>query len=314
VDDASASTGTFTENITGLTAGSGYSYVAFASNSVGTAYTSPVSTFTLNVSGVVITTTGLANWTVNKSGYSQKVVASGGTGAKTFRVTGGALPAGLRLNSATGAITGTPTATGTFNFTITATDTVGASGQHSYAVTINPRLAISTTRLANWTVNTNYSQTVVASGGTGAKTFRVAGGALPTGLSLNSATGAITGTPTATGTFFFIITGTDTVGASAQHFYAVTINRRVVMRTAVMPANWRVNVPNFRGRVVASGGTGAKTFSVTSGALPPGLILNSTTGVIRGTPTATGTYLFTIAATDTVGARDQHSYTVTINP
>ena len=76
------------------------------------------------------------------------------------------------------------------------------------------------------TVGTIYSQTLAETGGTGAITFGVTVGTLPTGLSLNTSTGAITGTPTTTAgsPFSFTISATDSVGASTTQGYSVTIN------------------------------------------------------------------------------------------
>src|SRR5437762_2709803 len=87
--------------------------------------------------GVTITTSTLANWDANHAGYSQTVTATGGTGAKTFAVTAGSTPTGLTL-STSGVLSGTPTAAGSFTFTVTATDTVGGSASQTYTVTIDP--------------------------------------------------------------------------------------------------------------------------------------------------------------------------------
>lgn len=68
--------------------------------------------------------------------YSQTVSASGGTAPYTYSVTSGTLPTGLTLNSASGEISGTPASGGTFNFTITATDSLSCSGTQSYTINI----------------------------------------------------------------------------------------------------------------------------------------------------------------------------------
>ena len=65
-------------------------------------------------------------------------------GADTFSITTGSLPSGLTLNAATGAIGGTPSATGSFSFTVTATDTVSATASQAYTVTINPAVLVDT--------------------------------------------------------------------------------------------------------------------------------------------------------------------------
>ena len=66
-------------------------------------------------------------------------------------------------------LSGTPTTNASFNFVVKATDTVGASSSQSYTVIINAAVTITTNTLANWTTNQlGYSQTISATGGTGA--------------------------------------------------------------------------------------------------------------------------------------------------
>jgi hypothetical protein len=84
------------------------------------------------------------NWDVNVSNYSQVVTATGGTGGLIYSLfTGDSLPNGLSLNNSTGAITGTPTTNGVFNFRIVAEDTLGVSAVQPYKVTIAGPLSIS---------------------------------------------------------------------------------------------------------------------------------------------------------------------------
>ena len=104
-------------------------------------------------------------------------------------------------------LTGTPSSAATFSFTVTATDSVGATGSRTYSVTINPGITIAPASLPATTVGVAYSQSITAIGGNGTYTFSVSAGALPAGLALNASTGALTGTPTASGTFNFTAHG-----------------------------------------------------------------------------------------------------------
>jgi len=153
------------------------------------------------------------------SAYSQTLTASGGTSPYTFMVTAGAVPAGLTLASS-GVLAGTPTASGTFNFTVTATDTgVPTSGSRAYALTVAaPTLALPATALPGATSGRAYSATInPASGGVAPYTYAVSAGALPAGISLDGATGTLSGTPTAVGDFAFTVTATDsTTGTAGQ--------------------------------------------------------------------------------------------------
>jgi uncharacterized protein YhjY with autotransporter beta-barrel domain len=164
--------------------------------------------------------------------YNQTITASGGTGPYGFAITSGALPAGLTL-SAGGALTGTPTAGGSFNFTVTATDSSAFpgpfSGSQAYTLTIAaPTLALPATPLAGGTLGVTYSAAITpASGGSAPYAYAVTAGALPGGLTLNASTGAISGTPSALGTFNFSITATDsstgTGPYTATQAYAITV-------------------------------------------------------------------------------------------
>ena len=238
--------------------------------------------------------------------FSQTVTASGGTATYSYAVTAGALPAGLSLNGSTGAITGTPTAAGAFNFTITATDsTTGTgspfTGSRAYSLTINsPTVTLAPSSLTAGTVGTAFNQSVTASGGTATYSYAVTSGSLPAGLSLNTSTGAITGTPTAGGPFNFTITATDsstgTGPFTGSRAYSLTVNAPTI---TVSPTSVSLTQGVAAGvTFTASGGTSGYSFAVTSGSLPAGLSLNSSTGALTGSPSSAVGFNFTITATD----------------
>ena len=135
-------TGLFATGVTGLAPTTGHSFKAFATNAIGTTYTS-VATFTTTCP--VITLASLPNGNADTN-YTGSAAASGGTGPYTYAVTSGALPGGLSLTASgagAGNVGGTPTTTGTFTFDITATDTSGTgacTGVQSYSVVIDPEL------------------------------------------------------------------------------------------------------------------------------------------------------------------------------
>ncbi|MFD0941555.1 YDG domain-containing protein [Pedobacter boryungensis] len=181
-----------------------------------------------DVTELVFNTTALNTATV-AAGYSQQINVTVGASPYAFAVTTGALPTGLTL-STTGLLSGTPTAGGNFNFTITATDQNNVSASYAYSLTVGaPTLAL-TASVPNGTVNTAYTQTLATTGGTAPYTYAVTAGALPSGLTL-SAAGVISGTPTLGGTFNFTVTTTDaSIGTgpySTTKAYALVIDPTV---------------------------------------------------------------------------------------
>ena len=182
------------------------------------------------VSPFSITTTSLPSGTVG-SEYIQNIQTNGGTLPIGWSVTSGSLPLTLQgTPNGVGMIHGFPRATGTYTFTVTAGD---ASSPKQFAsqplsIVIDPApLNITTTSLPNGLTGEPYNQIVVATGGTQPYTWGITGGSLPGWASLNTSTGAITGTPSATGTSNFTVTVTDSTlptHKTASQPLTITIN------------------------------------------------------------------------------------------
>ena len=141
-----------------------------------------------------ITTASLPN-AVPSVAYSQTLVAIGGDGSYTWALSGGTLlPTGLSLFT-NGAIWGRPTgASSTFTVEVASGD--GQTAQQALAIDMEVTLLILTASLPNAAPTVAYSETLSATGGDGSYTWSLTVGSLPTGLSLNSSTGLISGTPT----------------------------------------------------------------------------------------------------------------------
>jgi PKD repeat protein len=225
-------TGT-TAAITGLSVGQTYYFAARACDQAGTACSAFSNEISTTVPGtqppLSITTASLPTGTVGAA-YAATLAASGGTGAYSWSVTSGSLPSGLTLNSATGAITGTPTAATTSSFTARVTDSASPAATSSKAVSITvaapttpPPLALTTGSLPNGTAGAAYSATLAATGGTGAYSWSVASGSLPSGLTLNPTTGTISGAPTAVATSNFTARVTDSASPTATSSKALSI-------------------------------------------------------------------------------------------
>lgn len=272
-------------------------------------------TITVNNTYVALGLTATLDKATRTVAYSDTLTRTGGKSPYTFSVVGGTLPTGITLSSTTGALTGTPTDTSYTNRSMTfrVTDALGAT--KDVAVTLEyanfPTLSYATAyamRTRAFTLNPT------AAGGHAPLSYAVQSGAPVTGLSVASGTGAVSGTPTSTtyGTNSFTVRGTD---AAANVVDAgVTINYVDNLAIAGTYASGLYTGTAYSSSALsASGGfAGAKVWSVASGSLPPGLSLNSSTGALTGTPTAAGTYGFTIRVTDPQGFTADSAQSLTV--
>lgn len=155
-----------------------------------------------------------------------------------------------------------------------------------------------TTAMADSELGDTVSFAYQVSGGTPPYTFSIAAGALPTGLALNTTTGAVTGSFTVAGTFSYTVQVIDSLGVSAQLAEVVEVS--VLGLAGNAPAG--IVGAAYSYSYTATGGITPYTYSLTTGALPAGITLNTTSGVISGTPTAASSYSWRVQATDALGA------------
>src|SRR3990170_4704161 len=192
--------------------------------------------------------------------------AAGGKKPNTWAVDVGTLPTGLTLNASTGVISGTPSAAGTSNFTVQVTDNNGATAARALSIQIYSALSLTTSSLTDGTVNLAYSQTLLATGGKTPYTWSIATGSLPAGLNLNTATGVISGTPTAGGTSNFTVRATDANGATSSQALTITIFSGLSVTTASLPQATESTA--YSQTLTAAGGKTPYTWALTVGSLP----------------------------------------------
>src|ERR1700757_2739547 len=241
-----------------------------------------------------------------QTAYSASLTAAGGTAPYTWLLTSGSLPVGLSLSGSGGQIIGMPSQAGSSSFTVQVKDSSSpaqtASQQLSIAVAAaTTPLQITTNSIPAGQVGLTYSTNFVATGGAAPYSWGINSGSLPSGLSLNPSTGQISGTPAQSGSYSFSVQVKD----SSNPAQAATQALSTTIAAAVTPLTIRTqSLANgqqgaaYSATLNATGGTTPYTWSISSGQLPPGTSLNTTSGTITGTPTQSGTFHFTAKIVD----------------
>jgi Putative Ig domain/Cohesin domain len=276
----------------------------------------------VTVIGLSITNSSPLPSATNGVAYTADIFATGGTSPYSWSSTG--LPSGLNinvLNTSTGRISGTPSVSGNFSVNITVIDSTTPSHNQTtktLSLTVYPVLQITTSSLPEATQNVIYSGTTVsATGGKNPYSWSwSATPSLPTGLTLDSATGAISGTPTVSGNFNITITVTDAFSPhnSTNVTLALHVYPALQITTASLPAGALGS--SYSAPVTAGGGKTSYSWTWSSATgLPPGLNISSsspTNGLISGTPTASGAFSVTVTVTDSFSPANTSSMPFTL--
>ncbi len=163
------------------------------------------------------------------------------------------------------------------------------------------RITIKTAELSTGEVGVSYQATLEASGGTGPYNWRISAGVLPPGLSFDSKSGTISGTPVDAGDFSFTVQVSDSGKPSAakgSRDLMIAIVPRLQIATTTLYSSY-VGQP-YEARLTSFGGIPPFRWDVASGGLPPGLGIESQEGKIKGTPAAGGRYAVVVGVRDSI--------------
>jgi len=282
-------------------------------------------TFTLTVNALPALTTTLVQATATLTQNTAvtafiPVTGTGGYGTLAYSISP-ALPSGLSFNTSNGQVTGTPSVlSGTTNYIVTVTDGASQSSNKTFSLTVNAGPIVTTVLVAAQTITQYILATtfkpVNGTGGYGTLLYSVSP-TLPSGLNLNSSTGFITGTPTVVqGATTYTITVTDSVPQTSSKTFTLTVEAPPAISTVLAVPTSALTIGVAASAftpVTATGGYGTLSYAIGT-SLPGGLIFNTSTGVVSGTPTViSSSNPYTVTVTDTLSQLSSKTFSLSVS-
>ncbi len=263
-----------------------------------------------------ITTTSL-QYAINGAAYSDTVTAAGGSLPYAWSVTANNPPAGITIDPVTGELSGTPgDLAGDFTFTVQVQDDAADTATRDLTITLYDDLRITyTPPLPDATLATPYGPvTITTTGGTGNYTWSITAGSLPSGLTLNSGNGQISGTPNdAVAAYPFTVTVQDDAVPAQLDTIDLTINLWDSLTISTTSLPYAINSVAYNATVNAGGGTLPYTWSVSAGSPPSAITIDAGTGVLSGLAGDTAQdYTFTVQVVDGAAASATKQLTITL--
>ena len=230
----------------------------------------------------------------------------------TWSLKSGALPPGVNLTAA-GALEGTPTTEGSYQFTVQAQDG-GQFDSETYTITVRQPVVITSSfpvaTPPKSEVGVPFEATVSATGGTGTYTWTLAAGSLPTGVEFDPTTGAISGTPEEAGRFTFSITATDTEGRVTTLNVTLTVAAELAIKTLRLKAAKVGRL--YQAKLATLGGVQPVRWKLLRGKPPLGVRFAKKLGTFVGTPRRAGTFRLTVQASDSLGVKSQKTLVLVV--
>lgn len=224
---------------------------------------------------------------------------SGGKGPFSWSATG--LPSGLNIGAADGAISGTPTSAGNSTVVVTAQDANGRAASRSFGFATRAALALGAKTYDDPYVGSSYTAGSAPSATGGKTPYIWSASGLPAGLSINSGTGVVSGTPTSAASASALITLRDNNNVSVSRSYAFAPRGALALGSKTYADPYMGTAYTSSEGAAPSATGGLTPYRWSANGLPSGLSMNATTGVISGTATNSTATTATIAVSDANG-------------
>ncbi len=237
---------------------------------------------------------------------STSLTAAGGVPPYSFALTGAPSTGSLTL-STSGTLNGTFTTAGSVPVAVQLTDAAQTVVSRTFSLQVVAPLLITAPASATGATGIGFTLTPTASQGAPPYTWSIVSGSLPPGITLSSTTGVLSGIPTAQGPYPFTIQVTDSTAVIARAMITLLITAPVLSIQTASPLVAGAAGTSYLQTFQAINGAGSLGWSITGGALPPGLAL-SPAGLLSGMPTLAGDFIFILQVIDSSGASASQTY------